>query len=310
MNALRKNLEEYITFRQKLGFKFVRDAIDLRTFVAFMEARQATFITQRLALDWTLAIRTGKSMYRAKRLGLVHGFARYVSAIDPRTEVPPDGLLCGKYERATPYIYSEVQILCLVEAAAKLPPQDGLRPFSYSTLFGLLAATGMRVGEIVALDRSDVDADGAVLTVRDGKFGKSRFIPVHASTVQRLRAYARRRDKVHPTPANAAFFLSERGARLTTCMVRWTFIRLSRRIGLRAAADSNGPRLHDLRHTFAVRTLVNWYQAGIAVDSRIPSLSTYLGHAKVTDTYWYLSSVPELLCLANARLAHFLEEQP
>ena len=309
MNALRKNLEEYITFRQKLGFKFVRDAIDLRTFVAFLEARQATFITQRLALDWALAIRTGKSMYRAKRLGLVRGFARYVSAIDPRTEVPADGLLCGKYERATPYIYSEAQIARLVQTAATLSSKDGLRPFSYSTLLGLLAVTGMRVGEVVALDCADVDFNEAVLTVRAGKFGKSRFIPIHTSMADRLRAYAQRREQVHLNPSSASFFLSDSGRRLTTCMVRWTFIRLSRQIGLRAVTDSSGPRLHDLRHTFAVRTLANWYHTGVSVEPQIPVLSAYLGHGKVTDTYWYLSAVPELLCAANTRLARFLEEQ-
>ncbi len=310
MNVLQQNLKEYLSFRRNLGFKLKYPASALRNFVDFMEARRAKYITQQLALDWALETRMEKSTQRARRLQIVRSFARYVSAIDPRTEIPADGLLYGKYERATPYIYTKEQILNLIAAAAKLPPQDGLRPFSYSTVFGLLAVTGMRVGEIVALDRSDVDFNEAVLTVRDGKFGKSRFIPVHATTIQRLRVYARHRDKVHPAPSSVAFFLSESGARLTTCMVRWTFIRLSRRIGLRTTTDSNGPRLHDLRHTFAVRTFVNWYRAGIAVDSQILALSTYLGHAKVTDTYWYLSSIPELLCLANARLTHFLEEQP
>jgi integrase len=311
MNALRESLEEYLTFRRKLGFKLTYPAHALSAFVAFLETRQATYITQGLALEWALDTRTEKAIQqRARRLQIVRGFARYAVVTDPRTEIPPDGLLPGKCQRSAPYIYSQAQLLRLIEDAATLPPQDGLRPFSYSTVFGLLAVTGMRVGEVVALDRGDVDLDGAVLTVRAGKFGKTRFIPVHASTVARLHAYARRRDRLCPRPATASFFLSGRGQPLTTCGVRWTFVRVSRRIGLRAATDSNGPRLHDLRHTFAVRTLINWYRAGLAVDAWIPKLSTYLGHVKVTDTYWYLSAVPELLCLANARLARFLEEQP
>jgi integrase/recombinase XerD len=192
--------------------------------------------------------------------------------------------------------------VCLIEAARLLPSPRGLRASTYATLFGLLAVTGMRMSEPIALDRGDVDLTRGILTVRRTKFGKSRIVPIHASTQQELRQYLDLRDRLHPLVQTRSFFISERGDRLTEWSVRWTLVRLSHRIGLRGPGDSHGPRLHDLRHGFAVETLLRWYRAGVDVEKHLPELSTYLGHVHVADTYWYISAVPELLQLATLRL--------
>lgn len=190
----------------------------------------------------------------------------------------------------------------LIEAARQLPSPRGLRAVTYATLFGLLAVTGMRVSEPIALDRDDVDLARGILTVRRTKFGKSRIVPIHVSTLEELRHYAGLRDRMRPQAQVRSFFVSERGTRLTDSSVRWTFVCLSRQIGLRGPDDSRGPRLNDLRHGFAIETLLRWYRAGVDVEQHLPELSTYLGHVHVHDTYWYISAVPELLQLATLRL--------
>jgi integrase len=230
----------------------------------------------------------------------VRRFARYVSALDPGTEIPPQGLLPYRFRRTQPYLYADEEIAHLIEAAKKLRSRQGLRAATYATLFGLLAVTGMRMSEPLAFDRDDVDLARGILTVRRTKFGKSRILPVHASTREALRRYRAVRDRI--CPRAQSFFVSERGKRLTSERVWWTFVRLSHQIGLRGPADRHGPRLHDLRHRFAVQTLLGWYRAGLNVEQHLPELSAYLGHAHVTDTYWYISAVPELLQLATLRL--------
>jgi len=306
MNGLLKALDKYLALRRALGFKLARHEHELRKFVTFLDTQRADFITTDLALSWAQQPQHTTQAHRASRLGMVRDFARYLSASDPRTQIPPQGLLPAQPQRTQPYIYSNKEILGMIREASRLQSTGGLRPYTYSALFGLLAVTGMRIGEIVALDRADVDLKQGVLTVRHSKFNKTRLLPVHISTLRKLKAYARRRDKLMPVRSTECFFISERGVRLTTFTVRATFIKISRRIGLRKATDSHGPRLHDLRHTFAVRTLTNWYRARINPEQRLPLLSAYLGHTKVSDTYWYLSAVPELLGAVSTRLNNYL----
>ncbi|MBT5611253.1 MAG: tyrosine-type recombinase/integrase [Lentisphaerae bacterium] len=306
MNTLPQALDDYLALRRATGFKLTEHERVLRKFIAFMYTQGAGCITTELALDWAQQPMHTSQAHRAQRLGMVRGFARYLSATDPRTEIPPQGLLPAQPQRSQPYIYSDEQVIGLIQEASRLQSPEGLRAHTYSTLFGLLAVTGMRVGEIVALDRTDVDLQQGVLTVTKGKFNKTRLIPVHESTLRKLRTYTRRRDTLLPVQSTSGFFVSDRGIRLNTFIVRYTFIRASRLIGWRKATDSHGPRLHDLRHTFAVRTLINWYRSGINPEQRLPLLSAYLGHAKVSDTYWYLSAVPELLGAVNTRLETFL----
>lgn len=302
MNCLRRAVENYLTMRRSLGFKLRDMGYNLRHFVTFMEQQGESVITVELALRWAKQPQGVQSAHWAARLGFVRSFARYWSAIDPRTEIPPMGLLPYRAKRAKPYIYSNEEIEQLLNAAKNLPPSTSLRPWTYYTLFGLLTVTGMRISEVIHLDYGDVDLDQMLLTIRLTKFNKSRLIPLNPSTIKELKRYLQRRDQLYPRTTVSRFFLSNQGTPLIDCTVRWTFVKLSHQIGLRKVGDRFGPRIHDLRHRFAVTTLLNWYRTGVDVEQRLPTLSTYLGHAHVTDTYWYLSAIPELLALTKDRL--------
>jgi integrase len=232
----------------------------------------------------------------------VRGFARHWSATDPSTEVPPLGLLPYRPARAQPYFYSDDEIRQLLGAAKTRPSIDPLRCWTYHCLFGLLAATGLRLGEALNLRTEDLDWSEGMLTIRGAKFGKSRLVPLHASTCKVLADYAKRRDRAFPGRLEGYFLVNKNGNRLDKGEVHRTFYALSRQIGLRAVGASRGPRLHDFRHRFAVQTLLRWYRTGDDPERRLPILSTYLGHAHVTDTYWYLTGTPELLGAASKRL--------
>lgn len=304
MSRIGKAVDQYLALRRSLGFELRETERLLRRFVIFADRERARFITIDLALRWAkLSTRVQKATC-SSRLRVVRQLAEYLSASDPRTEVPPADLLPGKYRRCQPYIYSDDEVLRLVGTAEKLPSPTGLRAWTYRTLFGLLVVTGMRHAEALALDRGDVDLDAGILTIRRTKCRKTRLVPLHETTREQLRNYLRRRDQIHRVPKSDAFLVSERGLRLVQASVQHTFVVVSRQIGLRAPSRSHGhgPRLHDLRHRLAVTTLMRWYRAGADVDARLPILATYLGHTKVSDTYWYLSAVPELVCLAMARL--------
>jgi len=303
MNKIREAIDEYLALRRSLGFKLRDHENALHEFASFLKERGAFHITARLAVQWAKQPQGVLPAHWARRLSIVRGFAKFWSATDLRSEIPPQGLLPYRYVRRGPYIYTPGQIFQLVEAASHLPSQWELRSWTYCTFFGLLAATGLRISEAIALDREDVDLDQGILTIRQTKFAKSRLVPLHTTTRQELRRYAQRRDQIYPRSESPAFFLSDHGARVTQWAARATFVKISRQIGLRGPTDSHGPRLHDLRHTMAVRTLIQWYRAGLDIARQMPKLSTYLGHAHVSDTYWYISATPELLRLASARMA-------
>jgi integrase/recombinase XerD len=302
MSTLLSAVKDYVRLRQSLGFKLHQEARLLSDFVSFLEAQGASYITTELAVRWAVQSETALPSHRARRLRAVRLFAKHWSATDPRTEVPPPGLLPDRYHRKPPHIFTRDEIRCLVEAAWRLRTHRGLRPWTYATVLGLVAVTGMRAGEVIHLDRDDVDLDRGILCLRLTKFGKSRLIPVHSSTQCALRDYARRREQIIPRPQTPSFFLSDQGRRLKWSILRWTFVQLAIQCGLRTPTARRGPRLHDLRHTFAVRTLLDWYRNGADVEKHLPQLSTYLGHVHVSDTFWYLSAVPELLALVTARL--------
>ena len=309
MSSLRQALEEYLTVRRALGFKMQDAGIALRRFVEFAEEKGASFITTDLALSWAQQPTEADPAYWTSRLGIVRCFARYCRALDSRTEVPPEGLLPHQFRRKPPYLYSDIEILRLIEGAERLPSRTGLRAATYSTLLGLMAVTGMRTSEPISLDRGDVDLDRGVITIRSTKFGKSRYVPIDSSTLQALEQYQRRRDRLCLDPQTPSFFLSEQGTRVNKFTLERTFVKLSHEIGLRGPSDRRGPRLHDLRHTFAVRTILDWYRKGLDVERHLPKLATYLGHTHVNDTYWYLSATPELLQWAVRRLEDTHEEQ-
>ena len=304
MKPLERALKDYLRIRRSLGFRLREPEGLLRNFVAFLRTEGAPHITRELALRWATQPGKAQPATWAGRLGIVRRFALWHSTIDPRTEIPPVGLLPHRYRRKPPHIYSDEEIKKLLRRTQQLPSSKGLRARTYTTLFGLLVATGMRVNEALGLDRPDVDLRLGILHIRWGKFGKSRYLPVHPTTVAALKKYAEARDRLFPAPLTPAFFLSERGRRITEWIARYTFAKLSQRIGLRAQAKGHGrgPRLMDMRHRFAVRTLVHWYRTGLDVERELPKLSTYLGHVHINDTYWYLEAVPELLQLATDRL--------
>jgi len=224
--------------------------------------------------------------------------------MEPRTEIPRAGLLSHRRRRKPPYIYSEEEIGRLLRRTQQLPSRKGLRWLTFATFFGLLVATGMRVNEALSLDQPDVDYDRGILHVRRTKFGKSRYVAVHPSTIDALKKYAEARGSVFPKSPNPAFFVSERGSRITGSTARYTFAKISQQLGLRVPAKyhGRGPRLQDMRHRFAVRTLIHWYRNGLDVERELPRLATYLGHVHVNESYWYLEAVPELLELATERL--------
>jgi len=302
MSTWRQAVEDYIQLRRSLGFKLCDAQVALRHFASFLEASGASHLTIALALQWAQHDPAARPAEWARRLSFVRGFARHWSAQDPHTEVPPWGLLPHRPGRARPYLYSDDEVQRLLQAAQQLPPPHGLRGPTYHGLLGLLAVTGLRISEALNLHVADVDLPAGLLTIRGTKFGKARLVPIHASTQHVLAAYASRRDRFLAGWPATAFFVSRRGTRLDGGTVRRTFYALSRHIGLRGAAASHGPRLHDFRHRFAVQTLVQWYRAGYDVERRLPLLSTYLGHVHVADTYWYLTACPELMGWAVQRL--------
>lgn len=311
MSPLRQALEEYLAVRRALGFKLQEPDRALRQFVAFVQAQGASVITTKLALQWAQQPAQADPARWARRLGMVRAFAQHCVGLDPKNEVPPKGLLTAKFRRKSPYLYSDSEILQLVEAAQSLRSRSGLRAATYATLLGLMAVTGMRTREPISLDRADVDLTHRVITIRQSKFGKSRCVPIDSTTQKVLEQYQFHRDRLFPYPRIPAFFLTAQGTRVNPWTLRWTFIKLSQQIGLRTPMDRRGPRLHDLRHSFAVRTLLGWYQNGVDVERQLPRLATYLGHAHVHHTYWYLSATPELLQAVATRFEDSVgERQP
>lgn len=304
MTSLAIHRDNYLKLRRQLGFKLVVPGILLRNFVQFAQKQRASFITTKLAVRWATQPISIKAKQRAVRLGVVRRFAVYVSAMDPRTEIPAKNLLPFQYRRPTPYLYRDEEVLRLIRATGQIDEANVLKCATYATLFGLLAVTGMRVGEAIALECKDVNLPQALLTIPKAKGDKARLIPLHSSTGQAMQRYADLRAKHCPRPSSCSFFISESGTSLCySTVIRW-FLVLSRRIGLRKPGDLHGPRLHDLRHRFAIQTLLNWYRSDVDVDAHLPELSTYLGHVHVNDTYWYLSAAPELLQYAARRWQH------
>lgn len=304
MNTLREALHVYLELRRGLGFKMHDAALVLPRFVSFMDERQVVHITARLALEWAQAPSVQPAEW-ARRLCFVRGFARYRSATDVLTEVPPLGLLPYRSTRAKPYLYTEKEVQCLLDAALQLPtawPSTPLRPWVFHCLLGLLSVTGLRISEALNLKLGDIDLEQAILTIRAAKLGRSRLVPIHPSTSAVLIEYLQRRKQFFGRPISMFVFVNRCGNQLDGGHVHRTFYTLSRCAGLRAPGTSKGPRLHDFRHRFAVQVLTRWYQSGEDPVRQLPVLSTYLGHVCVADTYWYLSAWPELMSQAMARL--------
>lgn len=308
MNALGPALDDYLAIRRSLGFKLREHGLLLPDLVDFLVRAGATTVSTELALAWAMKP-AGAQPYRwRQRLSLARGFARHLWASDASVEVPAADLLAYRHRRPTPYLYRDAEIVALLDATGRLRPPH--RAATHRALLGLLAATGMRLGEGIGLDRADVDLDAGSLHVRQGKLGGSRSLPLRASTVEALRDHARERDRLCRRPPGASFFVTTTGTRLIDTSVRTVFRELVRHVGPEPRDGSGWPRIHDLRHSFAVATLRDWYRAGVDVAERLPLLSAYLGHASPASTYWYLQATPELLAAAADRLERHLGARP
>jgi integrase len=309
MSPLAERAGEYLRLRRLLGHELADACRLLPCFVAYLDGIGATTITIEAALAWVQQPDAGLgSSVWARRMTVARGFARHMAGLDPRTQVPPLGLVAYRKRWRPPFIYSAADIEALLGEAVQAIPTP-LRAATYQTLIGLLAATGMRVGETLRLERSDIDWAEGVVTVRASKFGKSRELPLDPTTVTALASYAQTRDRYQPRPSASAFFVSTAGTPVIYADFGATFRHLVRTAGVGEDSPVR-PRIHDLRHSFAVRTLAGWYRSGEDVGALLPRLSTYLGHCDPVSTYWYLSAAPELLALAAARLQAAQEARP
>jgi len=307
MKSLATAAAEYLALRRALGFKLYHETWWLPDFVAYLRSHGSSVITTALALRWAQQPPDGAPDWWATKLRAIRRFARHHHASDPRTEIPPSDLLPYRSRRLTPYLYTDEEVTALLQQARRL--RDPLLSATYTTLLGLLAATGMRVSEAIGLDQDDVDRRRSLLIVSNSKFGKSRHVPVHCSTLTVLQGYAQVRDRLRPRRPQQSFFVSGVGTRVIHQNLHRVFWRLLRLCEI-GGRGGRRPRLHDLRHTFALKTLRDWYRAGVDVEPRLPWLSTYLGHVSPTTTYWYLTATPELLALAGDRLERAWKLQP
>lgn len=307
LTTMRERVEWYIATRRDRGCQMSVPSWGLRRFAQFAdELGHRGPLTTELALRWARSGTQHSRLYQATKLEWVRGLARFLAPVEAGTEVPPTRFLGPAHRRTQPHIYTPQEIAGLLVAAATLPPRGGLRPRTYSTLIGLLACTGLRPGEAMRLDRDDLDTPAGLLKIRETKFGKSRLVPIHPSASRMLVGYAAFRDRQLAAVRCRRFFVTDRGMPLHPRVVCSTFRDLRQAAGLHDVGGPRAPRLYDFRHTFACRRLTTWYRQGRNVEQLIGHLATYLGHAQVTDTYWYLTGIPELLRIAACRFERFV----
>jgi len=304
--ALRQAAADYLKVRRSLGYKMARPEKLLTQFTSYLEQAGVVTVTTEHALAWSV-LPGGDPSWHAYRLAVVRGFATWLATTDPDTQIPAAQLIPSRKMRATPYLYADAEITALIAAAAVL--RFPLRTATYQVLIGLLSVTGMRVGETIALDRADADLDAGVLRIREGKHGKSRLVPLHPTTTQALQDYLQLRDQLCQSPRSEAVFISPAGTRLLYCNVHATWKQLVAAAGLRSKSAACRPRIHDLRHSFAVRTLLDAYDRGQDGQATLALLATYLGHVDPAATYWYLTASPELMAAAGQRLERWLEHR-
>ena len=307
MSELSATIEDYLALRRALGFKMELAGRLLAQFDHHCEQIGVTRVSIEVALAWATAPAGASPGWWAQRLGIVRGFAAWAQTQDPGVEVPPADLMPGRAGRVVPYLYSDTDIVALIAATDHLPLP--LQRHTYRTLIALLRITGLRIGEAIRLGRDDVHGDRQVVRVVNSKFGKSREIPLHASSIEALHRYAEHRDQWFPAPPCGRFFLSTKGTPLRYSVVQPTFAKLTRRAGLQPRSPRCKPRLHDIRHTMAIRALTDCYAAGEDVHAVLPLLATWMGHSDPSSTYWYLSASQELLSLAGRLLEAAFEPE-
>jgi len=311
--SLHARAEQYLAERRRLGFNVRTVAYSLRGFVRHIEViSHRGLLTIEVMADWARRDSHGSNDPHtwARRLKHLRAFARWVRQFEPLTEIPDHTIFGRVDERQAPHIYSEPEIVDLLAAARRLGPATAPRGLVFETLFGLVASCGLRIGEALSLRNADVDLRHGMLLIRKAKFGKSRQVPMHPSTIEALRRYRRALDMAgEPAEPEAAFFIGTRGQRhglpLGDRQVHRVFVELREQLGWRNRGNHHAPRIHDLRHTFVVRRITQWQTQGVDVDQAMLALSTYVGHAEVRNTYWYLSAAPELMAVAGDRFAAF-----
>jgi len=303
---------DYIELRRGLGYRSPSQEKAVRAFARCLDlAGHDGPIPLEASLEWAASGVSADPRNPARRLAAVRGFLRYLAAADGATGVPAPGLLGPTGHRKPPHVYSDQEIADLLRAAAWLAPAGGLRPRCYVTLFGLLACTGLRISEALALSCGDVDLTGGMLAIRAGKRGRTRLVPLHPSALAPLRGYAAERAHRYGPPGDdAAFFRTDRSERVSYNAANHTFTVLRRQLGWTAAGRTRTPRVHDLRHRLVVRRIQAWHAHDVDVDHKIAVLATYLGHVEVRDVYWYLSAVPELMSVVADRFEAFTEHTP
>lgn len=299
---LQKVLTDYLAMRRGLGFKLISEAKLLKTFVSFFEQRKQDIITTEFALTWAKLSTTTMPVRRARRLSVVRSFARYCRVLEPKTEVPPDGLLPCDYQRPTPFLFKDDDIRLLLEASQKRVLNGCFFGQTLTCLFGLLSVTGLRIGEALSLKIEEVDLNASILTVRNTKFGKSRLVPLHHTTVSVLSDYLTLREAFLAGHKMHYWFVNKLKSQLTYTCVRYHFDKIVQTLNIDCPDQKRRPHLHDLRHYFARMVLLNWYRDGQDVERNLPKLSAYLGHVETRDTYWYLSACPELMGTVQNRL--------
>lgn len=304
--SMRERVEDYLSTRRRLGYQLKIEGEELLRFARFADEHgNNKILTVELAVAWTNTSKSASNLYRARRLETIRGLAKYCALFEPETQIPPPGLLGPTHRRGTPHIYTVEELSDLLKAATNLKPRNGLRPATLRYLIGLLSATGLRISETLHLTRADVDFERNILVVRETKFCKSRYVPLHPTTVEALDDYSRIRDRLVPVTSDSnAFFLLDNGRPLNYRQALYAFQSIRRQLGWETQRK-RPPRLHDLRHTFACNRLLSWYEEGIDVNNAILMLSVYLGHSKVSDTYWYLTGIPPLMAIAAERFERF-----
>jgi len=292
-------LTDYLAMRRSLGFKLQKHEPVLREFLRFFATQKASYLTAKLALQWARKPQHTDPAWWTTRLSILHGFATYWKTVDARTEIPYRHVLIRQYKRPTPFIYTDQQIIQILDSTRQLSSKDNL---TYWALFGLLRVTGMRVGEALALNNADVDLDEGTITVQNAKLNTSRLLSLHSTTQAALKQYVTKRNRQFTCRRDTPFFVTRKASRPLYTTVRRIYRRVLFDLGIRKPGQHKGPRIHDLRHTFAVRSLVSFYEQGQDIDAKIHALSTYLGHTSLSRTYWYLTAIPELMGLALSRL--------
>jgi integrase len=301
-------VEIYLAYRRQHGFELSRDATQLRSFALFADAVDtAEHLTVALATAWARDSQRSNPLTWARRIERLRGFARFCLRDDPVTEIPPCDIFGPSHRRLVPHIYTEAELVALLDAANSLEPVQGLRPATCRCIFGLLAASGLRISEALALTQADVDLATGVLLIRDAKFHQQRLVPLHPSVTAELRIYARFRDQRVRHPVCDRFFLRDNGSAANQSGILYALQTLTQQLGWQPRGDYAHHRVHDLRHTFIVRCVLHFYEQGIDIDRAILALSTYVGHAKVSDTYWYFTGIPELMAIAAERFHRYAQ---